>query len=201
MNIPQLSPIYVCTNTERHEPSAFLLLGMSKKGKVYVLDEWYREGEESFTSIEAVGYLVDWLKDAKEEYFDVLAPANKGHKAYLQPDWVFTQTKKFAEHFYYNHRGNIALRFRVGNTDEDQGIDRIGMLIKTDRLIGIKENCPNLRREMETTTLDEMKPTLACLVDGVNMLFSSHARRRIQGDVAIDEERLSNKELIQRFFN
>ena len=202
--IPQLRPLIVTTNTKADGASAFLLSGMSKKGTVYVLEEWYREEEESFSNVEAFERLIEWLEDMKEKYFDVIPPGDRGHRKFLQPRWVFCRSKEFINHYQENHRGDFYLKVAPGNTDLDEGIERILTLIEKDLLNVSEGNCPNLKREMKSMDWEDTGkglPVLNCLVDGVNGVLNSSARKRVSGKMSSRTEPVTNRQLIKEFFS
>ncbi len=176
--IPQLDPLVVGIKIGRKTPSAFLLMGISAKGRVYVAREWYRDEETAFTNLEYYDALIEWLKGLNPQFRAGAGPS------YLQPWWLFVNDKAFLTSV--RERKQHDLRFAPGGTDQVQGIERIQTLLGKNNFL-IYKGCKNLISELEGLRWEMSKEepvkenlhVLQAAIDAVNGVFHSRYRRRV----------------------
>lgn len=203
MKIPQLHPMIACTNTVPQGASAFLLLGMSKKGKIYVIDEWYRESKESYSNVQAVERLIRWLEEMKEKHSNLIPVKHMGNRKHLQPERVYSRSESFRKHYRQNQKADYFIRMTIGHDDLETGIDQIMSLMQKELIKFSQENCPNLIKELKSMGWEDKEeglPVFNCLVDGVIGLLNSRFRTRISKQISAESEIINNRQIIDQFF-
>lgn len=177
MKIPKLNPFYVGVNTSPQRAVIFLLLGVSAKDQVFVVDEKYQKREEGFSDLQAGEALSDWLEVMYDSHRDLIPPSSKNTEGRIQPDWIFTHQDGFAEHYWTNYYKRVA-RTDVG---WKRAVNQVKNWKQGDILKIVENDCPELVEELKTFSWamgEENAPVLSCLLPPVNFIARKITRDR-----------------------